>query len=112
MGKNNKQNDQLTLKSASSNDIWLHTKNIHGSHVIIRKQLGEIPQKTLFEGAALAAYYSKARMSSNVEVDYTRVKNVKKPSGAKPGMVIYENYKTIVVTPDSNIVKELSAKRS
>ena len=108
VGKNNKQNDQLTLKIASSNDIWLHTKNIPGSHVIIKKQKDEIPDRTLFEAAMLAAFHSKARQSSGVPVDFTAVKNVKKPSGAKPGMVIYENYRTITVTPEEKLVKELS----
>lgn len=109
VGKNNRQNDQLTLKTASSNDIWMHTKNIPGSHVILRKQQGDIPDQTLLEGAMLAAFHSKAKLSSNVEVDYTTVRNVKKPNGAKPGMVIYENYKTIVVNPDEKMVNQLAA---
>ena len=107
VGKNNVQNDTLTLKTASSNDIWLHTKNIPGSHVIIKKEKGDIPESTLEEAAILAAYYSKAKMSSNVEVDYTTVKNVKKPKGAKPGMVTYVNYKTIFVTPSEELVNKL-----
>lgn len=107
VGKNNRQNDRLTLKLASSNDIWLHTKNIPGSHVIIKKAAGEISESSLKEAAMLAAWYSKARMSSNVAVDYTAVKNVNKPSGAKPGMVIYVNYRTVMVTPDEKIVKGL-----
>ena len=107
VGKNNAQNDILTLKLSSSNDIWLHTKNIPGSHVIIKKGKDDIPDSTLFQAALLAAYHSKARNSSHVEVDYTQVRNVKKPSGAKPGMVIYNNYKTIVVTPDENMVNNL-----
>lgn len=107
VGKNNRQNDHLTLKLASSNDMWFHTKNIPGSHVIIRKLQNEIPENTLKEAALLAAWHSKAKMSSNVPVDYTTVKNVKKPSGAKPGMVIYENYRTIAVTPDEEMVKRL-----
>jgi predicted ribosome quality control (RQC) complex YloA/Tae2 family protein len=106
VGKNNKQNDLLTLKIAASYDLWLHTKNIPGSHVIIRTERREIPDSTLLEAAVLAAYHSSAKMSYNVPVDYTVVKNVKKPSGAKPGMVIYENFKTINVTPDEeNIIK-------
>ncbi|NLV36167.1 MAG: fibronectin/fibrinogen-binding protein [Clostridiaceae bacterium] len=109
VGKNNKQNDYLTLKFAQSNDIWLHTKTIPGSHVIIKKQGREIPERTLKEAAILAAWHSKARMSSNVQVDYTNVKNVSKPSGAKPGMVIYVNYKTAVVTPDKALVDKLMA---
>lgn len=105
-GRNNIQNDILTLKIASSNDIWLHTKNIPGSHVIIRKKQGDIPDTTLVQAAMIAAYRSKAKYSSNVPVDYTLAKNVKKPSGAKPGMVIYDNYKTIYVTPDDNLLKK------
>jgi len=107
VGKNNVQNDVLTLKFSSSNDIWLHTKNIPGSHVIIKKGKENISDRTLFEAALLAAYHSKARHSSHVEVDYTQGRNVKKPNGAKPGMVIYNNYKTIVVTPDENAVNNL-----
>lgn len=107
VGKNNKQNDQLTLKLAQSNDVWLHTKNIPGSHVIIRKVGREIPDRTVEEAAVLAAWHSKAKMSANVQVDYTTVKNVNKPSGAKPGKVIYVNYATAVVTPDKNLVEKL-----
>ncbi|MCL2164281.1 MAG: NFACT family protein [Oscillospiraceae bacterium] len=108
VGRNNRQNDALTLKTASSEDIWLHVKNTPGSHVIIKKGPGEIPERTVFEGAMLAALFSKARMSANVNVDYTSVRNVKKPSGAMPGMVIYDNYKTIVVTPDNSFLSSLT----
>jgi predicted ribosome quality control (RQC) complex YloA/Tae2 family protein len=107
VGKNNKQNELLTLKLASSNDIWLHTRNIPGSHVIIKKTDRGIPDTTLVQAAIIAAYYSKARLSANVPVDYTAVKNVKKPGGAKPGMVIYENFKTLTVTPDESLVNTL-----
>ena len=108
VGKNNKQNDYVTLKIARSTDIWLHTKNIHGSHAIIKTGGDEnVPERTIFEAALIAAYYSKGRNSANVSVDYTAVKNVKKPSGAKPGMVIYVNNKTAVVTPDEKIVESL-----
>ncbi|MDY5626430.1 MAG: NFACT RNA binding domain-containing protein [Clostridia bacterium] len=108
VGKNNKQNDYVTLKLARSTDIWLHTKTIHGSHAII-KTCGEtnVPDRTISEAALIAAYYSKGRNSANVSVDYTAVKNVKKPSGAKPGMVIYVNNKTAVVTPDEKVVEKL-----
>ena len=107
-GKNNKQNDYVTLKLARSTDIWLHTKNIHGSHVIIKTEGGkEVPDRTLTEAAIIAAYFSKGKNSQNVEVDYTEVKNVKKPSGAKPGMVIYVNNYTAVVTPDEKLIEEL-----
>lgn len=107
VGKNNRQNDYLTLKLAQSNDIWLHTKNIPGSHVIIKRNGSDIPDKTLEEAAVLSAWHSKARMSANISVDYTSVKNVSKPSGAKPGMVIYVNYKTAVVTPDKSLIERL-----
>ncbi len=107
VGKNNKQNDQLTTKVASNKDIWLHTKIIPGSHVIIRTGGCDVPQQTLSEAATIAAYHSKARDSSNVPVDYTFVKNVSKPNGAKPGMVIYVQNKTLYVTPDETLVKQL-----
>ena len=87
VGKNNKQNDYLTLRIADPEDIWMHTKNIPGSHVIIKCAGVEVPDSTLLEGAMLAAYFSKGRMSSQVPVDYTMKKHVKKPSGSKPGMV-------------------------
>ena len=99
VGKNNVQNDYLTTKLARSNDIWFHTKDIHGSHAILITR-GETPTTDiLIRCAQIAAYYSKAKMSSNVPVDYTLVKYVKKPSGAKPGFVIYTHNKTINVTP-------------
>jgi predicted ribosome quality control (RQC) complex YloA/Tae2 family protein len=102
VGKNNVQNDYLTLKLASNQDVWLHTKDIPGSHVIIKTEGKEVDDATLEEAANLAAYYSKSRMSSKVPVDYTRRKNVKKPTGAKPGMVIYDNYFTMYITPDES----------
>ena len=105
VGKNNKQNDFLTMKMANKEHIWLHTKDIPGSHVVI--QHPEPSEKTLFEGAILAAYFSKARNSSSVPVDYTKVKFVKKPSGAKPGFVIYKRQKTIYVTPKVDVVTRL-----
>lgn len=100
VGKNNTQNDYLTLKFANSSDIWFHTKNIHGSHAVIKLGLDKnVPASTIKEAAEITAYYSKARDSSQVPVDYTQIKNVKKPNGAKPGMVIYDRYNTIYVTP-------------
>jgi predicted ribosome quality control (RQC) complex YloA/Tae2 family protein len=99
VGKNNIQNDYLTLKFADKQDVWLHTKNIPGSHVLI-KSGGKVSNQTLEEAAVLAAFYSKAKESTKVPVDYTEVKNVKKPSGAKPGMVIYYTNKTIYVNPE------------
>ncbi|MBQ3427353.1 MAG: NFACT family protein [Clostridia bacterium] len=106
VGRNNTQNDQLTLRFANNSDWWFHTKDIHGSHTIIK--LGtdkEVPRRTMLEAAQLAAYYSKARESAQVPVDYTRIKNVKKPNGAKPGMVIYEGYNTVYVSPENVLTK-------
>lgn len=101
VGKNNVQNDYLTTKLARSNDIWFHTKDIHGSHGILITK-GETPSMdVLIRCAQIAAYYSKGRMSSNVPVDYALVKYVKKPSGSKPGFVIYTHNKTINVTPQN-----------
>ncbi|MBR2471456.1 MAG: NFACT family protein [Clostridia bacterium] len=108
VGKTSRQNDYLTTKFARNRDIWMHTKNIPGSHTVIITGGNDVPDRTLEEAAMLAAYYSKARQSSGVAVDYTEIKNVKKPSGAKPGMVIYEEYYTIYVTPDEEKVKEMS----
>jgi predicted ribosome quality control (RQC) complex YloA/Tae2 family protein len=99
IGRNNVQNDKLTTKLADKTDIWLHTKNITGSHVIIRTN-GEVPpDETILYAARLAAFHSKAKNSSQVPVDYVNVKYVKKPAGAKPGMVIFTNNKTLYVTP-------------
>lgn len=100
IGKNNTQNDYLTLKFANPNDIWLHTKDMPGSHVIIKTNNKPVPETTLIEAAKLAAKYSKAKNSSNVPVDYTLKKYVKKPSGAKPGFVIYTSQKTLYVDPE------------
>lgn len=107
VGKNNRQNDYLTLKLASGKDIWFHAKNIPGSHTVIVTGGKEVPDSTMTEAAMLAAYYSKARSSSQVAVDYTTVKNVKKPAGAKAGMVIYVDYKTAYITPDETKIKEM-----
>lgn len=103
VGRNNRQNDILTLKTAGKYDMWLHTKNIPGSHVIIVSDRKEITDIAIMEAASLAAFNSKARESSNVPVDYTIVKNVSKPGGAKPGMVIYVKNKTVYVTPKEYI---------
>lgn len=106
VGKNNKQNDYLTFKMANRHDIWLHTKDIPGSHVVIHSDAPD--EQTLNEAAILAAYFSKARESSSVPVDYTAVKQVKKPNGSKPGFVIYFEQKTLFVTPDEDIVRALA----
>lgn len=107
IGKNNKQNDYLTCRLAQNSDIWFHTKDIHGSHVVLKTDSNSqsidksnmVPDAVLYKCASIAAYYSKARMSQNVPVDYTLIKYVKKPNGAKPGMVIYTNNKTIYANP-------------
>ncbi len=100
VGKNNRQNDQLTLKTAKNADLWFHTKDIHGSHVILCYEHEKpFTDTAIYEAALLAAKYSKAKFSENVPVDYTQVKYVKKPSGAAPGMVIYTDQKTVYVTP-------------
>ncbi len=99
VGRNNKENDILTFKTASGKDIWFHTKDIPGSHVILFPDGKSITETAIFESAALAAYHSKGRESENVPVDYTQVRHVKKPSGAKPGMVIFVDNKTVYVNP-------------
>ena len=105
VGKNNYQNDRLTFKIAQYNDIWLHTKDIPGSHVILRCGGSEPAEETLSLAASLAAHFSQAAGSSNIPVDYTACRYVKKPSGSKPGFVIFTNQKTLYVTPDE---KELA----
>lgn len=98
VGRNNVENDYLTCKYAKKNDIWFHTKDIHGSHVILKTNPGEtVPDEVLSEAAKLAALHSKAKNSSHVPVDYCQVSFVKKPSGSKPGFVIYSNNKTLYV---------------
>lgn len=131
VGRNNRQNDLLTLKLSSPEDLWLHTKNIPGSHVVVSSKsslpdgsskssssvtvksafsdigIGTFPDSTIEEAALLAAYHSKSRMSSNVPVDITKIKYLKKPGGLKPGLVLYDNYKTVYVTPDENKIGKL-----
>ena len=99
VGRNNKENDYLTLKTASKADIWFHTKDIPGSHVIVQTDGKELSESGIFEAAAIAAYHSKGRTSENVPVDYVAVRYVKKPAGAKPGMVIFTNNQTVWVNP-------------
>ena len=112
VGRNNRQNDRLTNKTASDKDIWVHARKIAGSHVIIRNHRPhrEIPRSTIEEAAILAAYYSKARQSENVPVDYAKIPDVKKPRGAKPGIVYYENHSTLYVDPDEEEVKEIASR--
>lgn len=106
-GKNNLQNDLLTLKTALKSDIWFHTQKIHGSHVILVSDGRTPTDRAMTEAAMIAAYHSKARHSSRVPVDYTPVRQVKKPAGAKPGMVIYHVYQTAYVTPDEAAIEKL-----
>ena len=109
VGRSNVQNDQLT-KKADKRDYWFHTQHIHGSHVILRCA-GQTPgDEDLREAAMLAAYFSQAKESSGVPVDYCPVKFVKKPAGARPGMVTYDNYRTLYVTPEEAPIKKLSIK--
>ncbi|MBY0216626.1 NFACT family protein [Paenibacillus illinoisensis] len=105
VGKNNLQNEYVTNRLASANDTWLHTKDIPGSHVVIRST--DFGEATLEEAAQLAAYFSQAKESSSVPVDYTYIRHVRKPSGAKPGFVIYDHQKTLFVTPNEELVKSL-----
>ena len=109
-GKNNLQNDLLTMKTAFKSDIWFHTQKIHGSHVILVADGREPTDEAMTEAAMIAAYHSKARGSSLVPVDYTPVRYVKKPSGAKPGFVIYHVYQTAYVTPDAARVEALRVR--
>ncbi|WP_077622076.1 Rqc2 family fibronectin-binding protein [Sediminibacillus massiliensis] len=105
VGKNNKQNEYLTNRMAARDDIWLHTKDIPGSHVVIRDK--NPSEETLKEAAQIAANFSKSKNSSSVPVDYTLIRHVKKPNGAKPGFVTYDNQKTLFVTPEVSIIEKL-----
>ncbi|MFS1513285.1 NFACT family protein [Chengkuizengella sp. SCS-71B] len=105
VGKNNLQNEYLTNRFASYKDTWLHTKDIPGSHVVIKST--EFGEKTLEEAAMIAAYFSKAKESSQVPVDYTLIRHVRKPNGSKPGYVIYDNQKTVFITPEEEVIKKM-----
>jgi len=107
VGKNNRQNDFLTLKVAKHEDMWFHAKDMPGAHVIVKAEGKTIPETTLAEAAMLAAYYSRGKLSGNVPVDYTRKEHVRKPKGAKPGFVIYDHHSTIYVTPLEEKVQKL-----
>ena len=104
VGRNNRQNDELTFKLAAKNDIWLHAQKVHGSHVIIASGGREVPDDTITEAAQLAAWHSEAAQGANVPVDVTPVKQIKKPPAAKPGMVIYHTYRTVYVDPKPEVV--------
>jgi len=106
VGRNNRQNDKLT-RDAQRGDIWLHTQKIHGSHVILCTAGAQPDERSLYEAAVLAAYYSQGREGTRISVDYTPARYVKKPAGSRPGMVVYTTYQTMTVDPDENLVKEL-----
>ena len=110
VGRNNRQNDRLTAKDAEKWDIWLHTQRIHGSHVILCTGGAQPDEQSLLEAASLAAYFSQAQNSTKVPVDFTQVKYVKKPAGARPGMVIYTTYQTMLADPDEKLVHTLAVR--
>ena len=107
VGRSNSQNDELTTKTARRTDIWLHTKNVHGSHVIISCDGLEPPQRTIEEAASLAAYYSQAREGGKTAVDHTMVRFVRKPSGSMPGKVVYTDYSTVMAEADEALCEKL-----
>ncbi len=110
VGRNNCQNDQLSLKMSRKDDLWLHIQKFHGTHVIIACAGVTPPDETITEAAQLAAWFSQAREGQNVPVDVTPVRFLKKPKGAKPGMVVYDKYRTVIVTPDETLVERLKQK--
>lgn len=110
VGRNNRQNDRLTAKDAEKWDIWLHTQRIHGSHVILCTGGAQPDEQSLLEAASLAAYFSQAQDGTKVPVDFTQVKYVKKPAGARPGMVIYTTYQTMLADPDEKLVHTLAVR--
>lgn len=110
VGRNNRQNDKLTLKDADRRDLWFHTQKIHGSHVILRCAGQSPAEEDVAQAALLAAWFSQARESGNVPVDFTEVRNVKKPAGGRPGMVVYNTCRTLRVTPEEAAVERLRVK--
>ena len=110
VGRNNCQNDQLSLKMSRKDDLWLHIQKFHGTHVIIACAGVTPPDETITEAAQLAAWFSQAKEGQNVPVDVTPVRYLKKPKGAKPGMVVYDKYRTVIVTPDGSLVERLKQK--
>ena len=110
VGRNNRQNDQISLKTARRDDLWLHIQKFHGTHVIVCCAGAPVPDGTITEAAMLAAWYSQAREGQNVPVDVTQVRNLRKPNGAKPGMVVYDRYRTVIVTPDAALCERLRAE--
>ena len=108
VGKNNFQNEELTFKFAVGNDWWFHAKGIPGSHVVVKTNGDELPDRTFEEAGRLAAYYSKGRENEKVEIDYLEKKNVKKPNGSKPGFVIYYTNYSLVASPDISEISLIS----
>ena len=100
VGKNNFQNDELSFKFASGNDWWFHAKGQPGSHVIVKSKNDELPDRTFEEAGKLAAYYSRGRQAPKVEIDYTQKKNLRKPTGGKPGFVVYYTNYSLLIEPD------------
>lgn len=111
VGRSNIQNDELTTKLARRTDYWLHTQKVHGSHVILRCDGLEPPQRSVEQAACIAAYYSQGRDSGKLPVDYTMVRFVRKPSGSLPGKVIYTDYRTIIIEGDESLVERLRVKK-
>ncbi len=107
VGRSNIQNDELTFRTARRTDVWLHTQHIHGSHVILRTDGAEPPQRTLAEAASLAAYYSQGRGAGKIPVDWTQVRHVKKPSGSLPGAVLYTDYATLMAESSEELAEKL-----
>lgn len=113
VGRNNLQNDRLTLRQSDKDDLWLHVKDQPGSHVVVEKgDVDEIPETTVEEAALLAAYFSRGRDSSSVAVDITRIRHVWKPNGARPGLVLYDHQRTLFVTPDRSLVEPILVRRA
>ena len=112
VGRNNRQNEELTFRASRKDDLWLHAQKVHGSHVIIACEGTVPPDDTVTQAAQLAAYYAETTGGQNIPVDVTPVKQVKKPPNAKPGMVIYHTYRTVIVNPYPDIVvDELNAEK-
>ena len=107
VGKNNYQNDELTFKFATGNDWWFHAKKKAGSHVVVKTEGQELPDRTFEEAARLAAYYSKGREQDKVEIDYIQKKHVKKPAGAKPGFVVYYTNYSMMIDSDISAIKQI-----
>ncbi len=112
VGRNNMQNDLLTVKLSRKEDLWLHTKGVHSAHVLVQRGGGTIDDQTILEAAAICAYYSKAKEAAKVEVDYCPVSHVKKPAGARPGMVVYEGYFSVTVAPGLPVPEEGTARNA